>query len=248
MPMKWNIYINQKKAIEWELSFAESILVDLFTAMPLWAENDNWWYFFAKPKILEEAPMLSKKGNIDTIYKQIKGLVEKELLLHKKVGIKDFWKLSSKIKEWQFSEKNLTSSEKNPKDSSEKNPTYNNTSKAYNNTNNTKEESEELYIFYNTKIKRAWGSSFINWNKKALSLERIQKLLKTKSKADIEAIILLYIKKERESIAKDYAKACQYFFWAVEKGSKVMYYDDYIPSGEEPTKRIGIDIDASLDF
>lgn len=62
--MKYSIYINQTKAVEWGINLQEATLIELFSHLPTWAEPEiiegEIWYFFAKPKILEEAPILSK--------------------------------------------------------------------------------------------------------------------------------------------------------------------------------------------
>lgn len=154
--MKYQVNINVEKCIAWELSLQEAVLVDLFVNLPSWADNKiidgDTWYFFAKPKILEELPILSEKGSIDTVYRQTRKLIDKGLLFHKKEGRQDYWKLTPKIKEWVFN-KELTSfekkktfgkksetfgkksdnSRKNFRKLSEKNPTYNDTN--YHDTN-----------------------------------------------------------------------------------------------------------------
>lgn len=143
--MKYNFYINQVKALEWWLSFSECCLIDLFSHLPKWADVEiiDWevWYFFSKNKILDEAPLLSKWWKINTIYKQLKRLIDQELVNYKKVWVKDYWQITQKIKEWDFienqnSEKNPSELGKKSESSSEKNPTYNNT-RIYNNTSNT---------------------------------------------------------------------------------------------------------------
>ena len=111
--MKKTIYINQEKAIEWGLSFPEASIIDLFCKLPLWADGkqrEDWKirYFFAKPKILKELPLLNCE--LDTVYRYCKKLVEKWIIGFKKDGHRDFWTLESKIKEWDFD-----SSEINPR-------------------------------------------------------------------------------------------------------------------------------------
>ena len=245
--MKYNIYINQKKAIEWELSFAESILVDLFTHMPSWAESENWWWFFSKNKILEEAPILSKKGNIDTIYKQAKQLIWKDLLEHKKVGIKDYWKLTDKIKEWHFySEKNPEQLRKKSDSNSEKNLTYNNTSINNNTIDNKKLDKKEgkgkeifisLLAYYIESVEK-YGTYNKRYHKNSLSLERIERAMKETKRGEegIKEIIDRYIKENRENIRNWYGKVAQYFFWQAEKGSKTMFYEDYLEEKKEEKK------------
>ena len=62
--MKYSIFINQTKALEWGINLQEATLIDLFSHMPTWAKpeviENEIWYFFAKNKILDECPILSK--------------------------------------------------------------------------------------------------------------------------------------------------------------------------------------------
>lgn len=88
--------------------------------------------------------------------------------------------------------------------------------------NNINSEAEEIYSFYIKII-----SPEKKWVKKALSIERIKKALKNENKEDIINIIKTYKKEKREDIEKGYAKAPQYFFGAVERGSKVQYYEEF---------------------
>lgn len=147
--MKYNFYINQIKALEWWLSFSECCLIDLFSHLPKWANVEiiNWevWYFFSKNKILEEAPLLSRWWKINTVYKQLKRLINQELINYKKIWTKDYWQITQKVKEWDFikkqdSEKNPSELGKKSETDSEKNPTYNNNNNNNNINNNIKGE------------------------------------------------------------------------------------------------------------
>ena len=179
--MKYTIFINQTKVIEWWLNTSEAILVDLFSHLPKWAEkyqiiNNEIWYFFSKKKILNEVPMLGDK--VDTIYRICKKLEEKWLLQFQKINWKDFWKISEKIREWDFVsnlEKNLSSesiwqkfgkkSEKTRKkirENSENFPTYNNT--IYNTTINNNIEHKNISEKTKEKI-----SEFISYRKEKKS-------------------------------------------------------------------------------
>lgn len=146
--MKYNLNLNQAKLIDWGLNLQQGCLVDLFTLLPSWSECEiiegEAWYFFSKNKILEQIPLLSQKWNIDTIYRQTKILIEKDLLRFKKIWQKDYWQLTPKIKEWNFK-----NSEKFPNElgkiselNSEKNPTYNNIS------NNDKINDKKICPFF----------------------------------------------------------------------------------------------------
>lgn len=159
--MKFTITINQEKAIEWGLNLQQSSLIDLFLLLPQWADAEvidgEVWYFFAKPKMLEEMPILSKNGKVDTIYRQVKALQEIDLLNYRKVGRKDYWQLSSKIKEWSFknSEKNPSNHGKKSELTTEKNPTDNNTIDDYITTDKflpKTEFSEESFEYGTSKF------------------------------------------------------------------------------------------------
>lgn len=174
--MKYNINLNQLKMVEWGLSFSEWCLVDLFSHLPTWADEEiiDWkiWYFFSKNKILDEMPVLSPTWKIDTVYRQAKSLVDKWFLEFIKIWKKDYWNISKKIKEWNFednSEKNPTKLGKKSDIYSEKNPTNNNTSI----NNNTKDNK---YI----EILDFWNSlKIVNHTKAPDNLEKtLDKILK----------------------------------------------------------------------
>lgn len=140
--MTFNIYINQIKALEWELNLQESVLFNYFHQLPTWAEVDpagriaggQPYYYSTKSKILSELPMLTTK--IDTIYRMIKTLVEKELIEVLKINNIAYYRVTKKGKSWNKGElgKKSDSSENNPlvlgnisDKTSENFPTYNNT-------------------------------------------------------------------------------------------------------------------------
>lgn len=132
--MKFTILINQVKANEWALNLPQAVLFAFCYELPSWAEKviigNEIYYFSSKNKIVAELPLLSDKP--DTVYRLLKQLEEKKLIVIKKQGKKDFIKLNSICKEWN-SEKNPNSeifptlpgkiSEQTP----EKNPTNKNT-------------------------------------------------------------------------------------------------------------------------
>jgi hypothetical protein len=132
--MKYTILINQTKSIEWGLNLSQAALFAFCFELPSWADpiqiQDQTFYFSSKNKILDELPLLTEKP--DTIYRILKQLEEKGLIVIKKVGNKDFIKLTGLSREWS-SEKNPGSENfpglfgKKSESGSEKNPTYNNT-------------------------------------------------------------------------------------------------------------------------
>jgi DNA-binding PadR family transcriptional regulator len=140
--MKYSIYINQTKAIEWGLNLTEASVFAFCYELPSWANsitvNGQTWYQYSKTKIIEEYPLLTSKP--DTIYRTLKSLEKRGLIELSKVMKIDHVKLTEKAKSWNVAEVNPThgkfseNSEKNPSElgkksenSSEKNPTYNNT-------------------------------------------------------------------------------------------------------------------------
>lgn len=148
--MKYNLYINQFKAVELGItSVTQAIILDLLAHCSAWAESividDDVYYWVARQKICYELPLLSIKP--DTAYRHMKSLHELGLIDYIKYGKKDLVKLSELGKKYIFS----SMSEKNPNNNknpdlnskklgkksefnSEKNPTYNTTN--INNTTN----------------------------------------------------------------------------------------------------------------
>jgi hypothetical protein len=94
---------------------------------------------------------------------------------------------------------------------------HNNTSN--NNINILSFSTEEIYNYYILAIKRV-GKYEMKYNKKALSLERIEKAIKQEQKKNKKSldkqyiinIIETYIRNNRENIQNGYCKMCQYFF------------------------------------
>ena len=132
--MKYSLYINQVKAIEWGLNPQQAILFSFLYELPSWANseiiNGEPYYWVTKPKIIEELPLLTDKP--DTIKRLIKQLEEKGLVSR---AVKDKCRLYVKTtklgKTWndsheQVGKKIPTSTgggrEKNPQGGREKNP------------------------------------------------------------------------------------------------------------------------------
>src|SRR5699024_1103552 len=132
-----------------------------------WADKiilDNEVYYFAsKNKAVSELPFITK--NIDTMYRHYKSLSENNLIEIKKIGGKDYVKLTEKGKTWnEFVGKKSERSEKNPSEvgkkselRSEKNPTYNN-------YNSNKETRDNIYITKNKKFEIKYQKQFYKQN------------------------------------------------------------------------------------
>lgn len=128
--MKYNITINQHKMIEHDLNITQWCVLDVISVAPTWSEpitKDGQIYFWiARQKIAEELRGLDLKP--DTIYRNIKKLVELGFLDYEKLGKKDLIRLSLKGKNLFTA----TMSDMNPNNdtnNSDMNPTYNTTNK-----------------------------------------------------------------------------------------------------------------------
>lgn len=136
--MRYNTYINNVKASEWDLNIQQAYLFAWMYELPSWADKvvigDNIYWFASKTKAVKELPLLTDKT--DTMYRYYKSLEQKKLILIKKIDGKDYISLTPKAKEWNQSEqseinptklgnKSDINSEINPNDGSEINPTYN---------------------------------------------------------------------------------------------------------------------------
>lgn len=110
----------------------------------------------------------------------------------------------------------------------------NNISKDISLSDDVKKEALEVYNYYIKNVSLYWPYN-LKYNKKSLALERISNLIlkKNLTKDDLLSIISFYIKEQKESIKGWYVKMVQYFFWPVERGSKIGYWEDYNPSKEE---------------
>lgn len=135
--MKYYISINQVKAVEWELSSSEAIVMAWLYSFSVVADrleyNGNTYFFANRTKALEEIPIVSDKA--DTIYRLYKSLGNKSLINFISIDGKDYVSITEKGKEWYNSECSergqIRVTEKNPSDGkkikkAEKNPIYNN--------------------------------------------------------------------------------------------------------------------------
>ena len=100
--MQFSLYINQEKAVEWDLNLQQSILFSFLYSVPSWADpisiNDEIYFFISKAKIAEELPILS--GKADTIKRYFQQLEEAGLIDRFSTKSKSYFRLTSKAKEW----------------------------------------------------------------------------------------------------------------------------------------------------
>lgn len=243
--MQYNIYINQKKAIEWGLSEKEALIISTLIQLPTWAEGKevDWkiYYYLSPWKLVQELPFLS--DNKWSFTNWIKKIKDKNLLFHKIINNKGYYCLTEKIKQWNRSGEGVIGWWDKVSLADESGVTGwwdNNNTNIYNTNNNKnikqkqKEEIEEIYNHYINKMKII-GSYNMKYNKKALSLERIEKALKNLTKQQLINIIDTYAIEQSDIIRKWYVKMCQYFFWPIERWSKVMFYEEW-NKGEETKK------------
>lgn len=94
--------INQVKCREWGLTLAQGALFDLLNQASSWAKahliDGEVYYWVSRNKVLDEIPVAYNKA--DTVYRSLKDLEAKGLIIYKKEGRKDLVKLSEKGKTW----------------------------------------------------------------------------------------------------------------------------------------------------
>ena len=133
--MKYSININQKKAVEWELTSSEAIVFSWIYELASWADKMEYkgktYYYGSKNKACEELPIITDKR--DTMYRIFKSLQGKGLIELITLDKSDYLALTKKGKEWYNNK------------GSEKNPSYGNDSKETELNpinNNTREEKK----------------------------------------------------------------------------------------------------------
>lgn len=100
--MRYHGRINYVKCHEWGLNIAQGALFDLLNESSSWAKThiigDEVYYWVSRNKVLDELPVAYKKA--DTVYRSLKILAEKDLIIYTKEGAKDLVKLTEKGKTW----------------------------------------------------------------------------------------------------------------------------------------------------
>lgn len=175
--MRYHSRINYVKCDEWGLNVVQGALFDLLNESSSWAKThiigNEVYYWVSRNKVLEELPVVFKRS--DTVYRNLKILAEKELIVYVKEGVKDLIMLTEKGKTWNskiHSEKNPSkvktseNSEKNPSklgkksentpENTDLNPTYKDTS--YKSTNDEVERDNNA-----EKVKDSNAEFIVNW-------------------------------------------------------------------------------------
>lgn len=142
--MKFNLSIDQVRAYEWRINLQQATIFSFIYGAASWADQEvidgKIYTHVSRHKCLTEIPILEMEP--DTIYRQYKFLHTQGLIEYRKVGKKDYARLTDKGKLWNTdgnSEKNPSFGEKN----SEKNPTYNITNNSTEQNKGLKAEKEE---------------------------------------------------------------------------------------------------------
>lgn len=196
--------INQKRAVEWELTMSEAVVFSWLYELPSWADklvfNNETYYFGSRTIACKELPLVTDKT--DTMYRIYKSLEKKGLIAIIVLQSKDYIALTAKGKEWHYDVlptdgKISDETRKNFRDNSEKNPTYKYINNQYisNNNSNVKEDSKKsdklefidrMYNLYPTKCPKRGCSLGKSYKDK----DKLKKLLKQYTEEEIEMVIL----------------------------------------------------------
>lgn len=149
--MRYHSRINYVKCDEWGLNVVQGALFDLLNESSSWAKThiigNEVYYWVSRNKVLEELPVVFKRA--DTVYRNLKVLAEKELIVYVKEGVKDLIMLTEKGKTWNskiYSEKNPSKAKTS--ENSEINP-----SKLGNKSENTPENTDLNPTYKDTNYK-----------------------------------------------------------------------------------------------
>ncbi len=100
--MTYSIYINQKKAMEWDLSLKAAVLLSQMSILHSWAKpvvyDDETYFMLFRAKIAKELPILGKSKA--TISSYIRELEDKELIESIDKNSTPAYRLTSKGNEW----------------------------------------------------------------------------------------------------------------------------------------------------
>jgi len=88
--------------MDFGLNVSEAVLMDLFNQLSSWADekliDGETFYHCSRNKVLDELPFFFSKA--DTVYRVFKSLEDLKMIDFKKVGRKDYIRLSAKGKQW----------------------------------------------------------------------------------------------------------------------------------------------------
>lgn len=180
--MRYTHSINAVKGIEWGLNLNQGALMDLINQASSWAKpcvvDGEVYYWMSRNMIVDEIPLAYSKP--DTVYRAIKALAAKDLIIHIKEGKKDLIKMTEKGKTWNvkgtiqgdaklgFKSELDKNTDLNPTklgNESENNSDLNPTDKSTNNTPNTINKINiDFDTFWSTyDYKQAAGKCETKW-------------------------------------------------------------------------------------
>ena len=129
--MKWNISINQRRAIALGLkNTTEAIILGMISDCHGWAEpqiiDESIFYWIARQELVRQLPLLDLKE--DTVYRYLKNLERLGLIEYKKHRKKDCVRLTKLGKSYSMGKKSASAEkiipEKNPNKLGEKSGNY----------------------------------------------------------------------------------------------------------------------------
>jgi len=106
--LEFNIILDQERSMKWGLNTTQSYVFYYLTQATRWAEIHNGFMWVARQKIAEELPILKLKP--DSVYRVLKELDRKGVIIYRKDGKKDIIKITKKGMIWGKS----TMSDSNP--------------------------------------------------------------------------------------------------------------------------------------
>lgn len=144
--MRYSLYVNQVKSLEWKLTLSEAIILDYIVRTLAWKStfyiDGKLYYWISRTKVIQDMPIITEKP--DTIYNIFKSLHKKGLIVYLKQNAKDLIHITKKSAGWEFDKNSdlnpneIDNSDLNPKKlglesekdakNSDLNPTYYNTS------------------------------------------------------------------------------------------------------------------------
>ncbi|WP_196892133.1 hypothetical protein [Aureivirga marina] len=110
--MRYNIQINQVKALEWEINLKQASVIDLINQASSWASRmqigGKIFYYISRAKIADELPVLfpqkekknAKDNFFDSVYRVLKELKRRGIIYYVKHENMDMMCLTEKGEQW----------------------------------------------------------------------------------------------------------------------------------------------------
>lgn len=100
--MEFSLHINQRRAVEWDLSLGEAVLFGYLTTVGQWAKHapDGSGYFWLSPaKLQAELPLVC--SHKDSARRHMRNLQAKGLVERRKIGNDAYFRVTAKGVEWR---------------------------------------------------------------------------------------------------------------------------------------------------